>query len=261
MPTPPPARARAGRRSATGRPGRRGGGSGCARRLAATSRSGRRAPAARRARASTNGSGAISMTATSAPRPRTSTSALTIRSSSSGVRHSTSAFGGRAWVGITRMSRQTYDSTTSVSSSASTMRYSCTVPSDGSSQLSEPPKLSSPTWSRRRRYAPASAAVARTAWSSVPAAPRRRLGERVEQQHRGGVPLRMLLVDDERAAARRGLPVHAAYAVAGLVQAEVGELDPLALLPGDEVARRTPACRAGARSRGAAPLSDRRATR
>ena len=46
----------------------------------------------------------------------------------------------------------------------------------------------------------------------------------------------MLLVDDERAATRRRLPVHTPHTVAGLVEPEIGELDPLALLPGDEVA-------------------------
>ncbi len=72
--------------TATGRPVRRDGESGCARPLGAASRSGRRAGPARRPSTWTNDSGAISTAATSAPRPRTSTSASTIRSSSSGVR-------------------------------------------------------------------------------------------------------------------------------------------------------------------------------
>ena len=68
-----------------------------------------------------------------------------------------------------------------------------------------------------------------------PRGPEPRLGERIEEQHGGRVSLRMLLVDDERAAARRRLPVHTSHAVAGLIEPEIGELDPLALLPGDEV--------------------------
>ena len=46
----------------------------------------------------------------------------------------------------------------------------------------------------------------------------------------------MLLVDDERAATGRRLPVHAPHAIAGLVETKIRELDPLAFLPGDEVA-------------------------
>ena len=66
---------------------------------------------------------------------------------------------------------------------------------------------------------------------------RARVGERVEEEDHVGVPLGMALVDDEHVAPGARPPVDRADAVARRELAQVGELEPFALLPRDLVAR------------------------
>ena len=124
-----------------------------------------------------------------------------------------------------------------MSSSASTIRYSCTSPVPGTSQRRMPPKPTSPTRSRRRdvRIGERRGRADRQVERALVAAPR--LGERVDEQDHVGVPLGVALVHPQVAAPRARPPVDALQRVARRPRPDVGELDPLALRPRDLVAR------------------------
>ncbi|HVK74079.1 MAG TPA: hypothetical protein VM734_12205, partial [Kofleriaceae bacterium] len=68
---------------------------------------------------------------------------------------------------------------------------------------------------------------------------RPRLREAVEEDDDVRIPLRVALVDDERAAPSRGAPVDRPHAVAGDERAGVRELEPLSAEPGDLGSRRS----------------------
>ena len=191
-----------------------------------------RAPAPRPARpARTSSSGEHSMTVRSKPRPSISAISASERRSSSGVIATTIARGGRPRTGTTSIDFSASERTTSVSSTASTNRWSWAAPRAGASHRSTPPSPTSPTRSCAAACAAATATVASTARSRVRVEADARLGEGVEEQHDVGVAVGVAIVHPQVAAAGARSPVDGAHPVADDERPSVGELDAVGPAP------------------------------
>ena len=118
---------------------------------------------------------------------------------------------------------------TSLLASASAIRSACATPAPGASQCSTPPKVTTPTRSRTRRWASASPAAARTARVSAPRGRAGRdVGEGVDEDEHVRRALGMALGDEGLAAARRRAPMQPSRVIAGNPRPHLGQLEPLA---------------------------------